>query len=44
MKAKTMHYNNSRFMTRQLGKSIMTRSKLRNRLDKIHTSENWANL
>ena len=40
-KQKKVRYNNNPFMTKQLRKEIMVRSKLRNEFNKSQTSENW---
>ena len=40
-KQKKVRYNNNPFMTKQLRKEIMVRSKLRNEFNKSRTSENW---
>ena len=41
IKEKKVRCNNSKFMSKQLRKSIMIRSKLRNNYNKNRTSENW---
>ena len=41
IKEKKVRFNNSRFMSKQLRKSIMIRSRLRNNYNKNRTSENW---
>ena len=43
-KHKKVRYNNNPFMTKQLRKKIMVRSKLRNEFNKSRTSENWKNI
>ena len=41
LKKKILRHNNNRFMTKELRKAIMLRSKLRNILDKGKTQFNW---
>ena len=41
LKKKTVRANDSPFMTKPLRKAIMTRTRLRNRYNKLRTDENW---
>ena len=41
LKKKTVRVNDSLFMTKSLRKAIMTRTRLRNRYNKVRNDENW---
>ena len=41
IKTKYIRGNNQPYMSKSLRKAIMTRSKLKNRLNKLNTPENW---
>ena len=41
LKKKVLRHNNNRFMTKELRKAIMLRSKLKNIFNKIKTQFNW---
>ena len=43
LKVKILRHNNNSFMTKNLRKAIMHRSKLKNRFNKCRTYENWCN-
>ena len=43
IKVKMLRHNNNSFMTKNLRKAIMHRSKFKNRFNKCRTHENWCN-
>ena len=43
IKTKMIRFNNNVFMTRELRKEIMKRSKLRNKFNRNRNHENWCN-
>ena len=43
MKTKMIKFNNNIFMTKELRKEIMKRSKLRNKFNRNRNYENWCN-
>ena len=43
VKRKVLRYNSNPFMDKSLRKAIMTRSRLKNKFNRINSAENWNN-